>query len=737
MHVKRSQEEAHLILSRREALRTAGITATAIALGACASEEPVEETTEEVVEEATDAAASGATIDDVVAKLDKDYVYNLTEELSHITNDDSELGFRNAGSTGEKKCRDRIIQEMEAIGLEITVDPFPVDAWEFKYVTLEAGGETFQLSALAGSPGTDGPITTEIVDCGDGSLIDLEGKDLEGKIVLAHFDVLNYWFTAPAYQAELAGAKAIVVDTIGGYVNAGEDSLFSVDVGSRDAIPVLTISKVDNAKLTGMMTDGKIECTLDANVTLDHEGESANILGMIPGRDGTDQNILFGAHYDGYFNAWMDDVYGVSMMLNIAKAMKEVGYQPEHNIIFVAYGSEEYGVSNRYFDFCTGVWNQISANRPDWVGKTLCHLEIDGVRPDANTYILNATPEYHSWFKDKLEGLTPPAEPYVNGAVLKNQGGPWCQDYEMEINGVPGLCAGKTSDSEWYNYCYHTTASCAERDYNENVTTWLAEQYTRMALEMDSCTIAPLDFSTVSDQCDEGFDETLAPNADNAAAYKAAVAQMRELSGAHYALLTEANEAVMQARAAGTDIADVFAALLADNKDLLDAYKLIQHDKFKLDVWSTVAYKFDVRQANIGGLVAAIDALKAGDGAAAIDSLFWVDSTYLASCFSKDVYEFSAIEMMDPNRDDLYWASGKVPEQLNTYDAYHAISDKVAAGATDFADEVAMLEDLLAQENELFDQDIQEDTEILNQVNEILTASPLADNLELLKAKLQ
>ena len=121
-------------------------------------------------------------------------------------------------------------------------------------------------------------------------------------------------------------------------------------------------------------------------------------------------------------------------------------------------------------------------------------------------------------------------------------------------------------------------------------------------------------------------------------------------------------------------------------------------------------------QANIAGLVAAIDSLKAGDGAAAIDSLFWVDSTYLASCFSKDVYEFSAIEMMDPNRDDLYRANGKVPEQLNIYDAYHAISDKVAAGGTDFAD------------------NIKGDTELVNLVCDILTNSALADHVESLKA---
>ena len=67
MHIQRTQEEAHLILSRREALLTASMGAMTVALGACSNnaEKPAEEP--EAEPEATpsepEVAVGGVTID--------------------------------------------------------------------------------------------------------------------------------------------------------------------------------------------------------------------------------------------------------------------------------------------------------------------------------------------------------------------------------------------------------------------------------------------------------------------------------------------------------------------------------------------------------------------------------------------------------------------------------------------------------------------------------------------------
>lgn len=72
-------------------------------------------------------------------------------------------------------------------------------------------------------------------------------------------------------------------------------------------------------------------------------------------------------------------------------------------------------------------------------------------------------------------------------------------------------------------------------------------------------------------------------------------------------------------------------------------------------------------------------------------------------------------------------------EQLNTYDSYHAIADKVESGESDFANEIAMLEELQATEQELFVSSVEFDTELISQVNDILSSSKLAEHVETLR----
>ncbi len=689
--------------------------------------------------EAEPVAKAGPRLEDILSKVDENYAFGLISEMSFIGNDGNEMGFKNAGSTGEAKTRDRIVQEMEAIGLEVSVDNFPVDAWEFKSASLETDGGAITLSAFAGSPGTEAEgITAEIVDVGDGTAKNYEGLDVEGKIALAHFDNYNYWFMAPAYQAELAGAKAIIVETIGDNYNVGNDTLYCFDVASRDAIPVLNITKNDSAALMERMAAGPVTGTLKVDATLNKGGgQSGNVLGMIKGKNGTDQNITMGAHYDGYFHAFMDDLFGVGVLISIAKAMIESGYQPEHNIIFVAFGAEEYGAASNHYDWCTGVWNQINKVTPEWVGNTLVHLEVDSVRPDANTYIINSTQEFFSFFNEKMPGIAPPADPYVNGAALKGQNGPWSQDYDMIIAGVPGLCAGKTGDSEWKTYAYHTNASSPEEDWNPTVYNYIVEQYTSMLLDFDQCVISPLDFSVIADEIEATLDPNLVTDKDALGTYQDTLSQVKQLGGGQYALVQEANGVMAELSASGVEGADdARTSLTANNKEMLDAYKIVQKDVMKLDIWDVVAYKHDILQLNINSLNEAIAALEAGDADTALGSMFNVDTTYLAADFSKEVYEYTGIDSLDPTRDDLYWGTGKTMPQINTYDVFHSISGKAGDANADFKDDIATLQSMLETENQMLNDAVKEDTGHLQSVVDILENSTLAENLDSAKALL-
>jgi len=76
-----------------------------------------------------------------------------------------------------------------------------------------------------------------------------------------------------------------------------------------------------------------------------------NVIGIVPARRKTDRYIIVSAHYDhmgsinGYtFNGADDNGSGVTVMLGLAKmfsAMRNVGYKPKYNILFVALDAKE------------------------------------------------------------------------------------------------------------------------------------------------------------------------------------------------------------------------------------------------------------------------------------------------------------------------------------------------------------------------------------------------------------
>ena len=79
-----------------------------------------------------------------------------------------------------------------------------------------------------------------------------------------------------------------------------------------------------------------------------------NIVGKIPGRR-SDTMILLSAHYDSYFEGFQDDNAAVAMIIGIAKALIQGGYQPNHTIVVCALAAEEWGISDTKYDWSTGL----------------------------------------------------------------------------------------------------------------------------------------------------------------------------------------------------------------------------------------------------------------------------------------------------------------------------------------------------------------------------------------------
>lgn len=667
----------------------------------------------------------------IQSKIDINYGYELSKKVSLVKS--GPLGFRTAGSIGEKEGAAIIEKAMKNLGLtNVRQDKFPVDSWNFGGGTLKITtpeNKTLTLSSYAGSAGTsDKGITSEIVYVGNGSLSEYEGKDVKGKIVLAEFDMNNdYWISQPAYQAELKGAKALIVGYTGTSYGNRPDALNSFDVIARDTIPVMNISRQDAAYLKNLIAKGNVNGTLISKVDLNKNGESANVVGEIPGKM-SDQYIIFAAHYDGYFNAFQDDILGVGIFMSVAKAILESGYQPEHTLVFVAQGSEEYGKTDSHYDWIMGSWYQNYVNSPEWSGNTIMCLNFDTQRPDMKVFNINATPEYKQFFEKYALTMNLP-EPWVDGYAVLGTNGPWSDDYNYISNGIPGLITGKGS-TDWKFTSYHTQYD-NYTIYNPVTFQFNVENYLSMALNFDKMLVPPLNFTGLLEGSNSTLDSDLIKGAGlSDEALKQTTNDFIVTTKEDYTDIQKANLLLNQIEqavklGAVTDMGAVNefkADLLANGKIGMAAYKVIQKDFTKLDSWDVVVYGHQVAQTNLTAVTDAKAALQNKDGAAALAAIKGAESGWIIPQFEKEVYEYWGVEAMNPERSDLYWGNGKTYPTIDLYDVYHSIDAKIKAGNTDFASEIQVMNTKAAEAKATMSRCLSEEKTYLEKANNILAA---------------
>ena len=147
-------------------------------------------------ENQVDSELSMATeVQGYIDSIDMEYAYDLTETLAYDEEYwDNELGWRTAGSDAEHRMADFLEKEMKDIGLtDVQKVGTTVDKFQFNDSSLTVDGTDIDLMPAAYQcSGTDEDgITAEIVDVGTGFEADYEGKDVEGKIVLAGDDQWN------------------------------------------------------------------------------------------------------------------------------------------------------------------------------------------------------------------------------------------------------------------------------------------------------------------------------------------------------------------------------------------------------------------------------------------------------------------------------------------------------------------------------------------------------------------
>ena len=639
-----------------------------------------------------------------IASLDIEASYNLAKQMeAYRTN--PVLGYRPAGSKAEFETGEMLKSYMEDLGLSnVRKDEIKVDGWEFEKAVLayaDAAGERqeVQLGAYQTDFVTKGAETFQVVYVGKGGEKDYADKDVTGKIVLAEINQRDeWWINFPVYQAHEKGAKALIAVQIGGYGQVDEKALNAQDIAGPPEAAAFSMSFEDSEKLKACLDEkGEITVTLDASSRVMRDVSTYNILGEIPGRR-SDRMILLSAHYDSYFSGFQDDNTAVAMMLGIARAFIKMGYQPENTWVFCAMASEEWGIADSKYDWSTGAYAEVFNVHPEWAGKVIGDFNFElPALSNGNLDGIRCTYEYKDFFEDTLKTLPALSPAYPEGVLVSAPIETWSDDFSVAISGIPSM-VNEFSAGSFMTTHYHSQYD-SDAYYNEAAYRFHHELYGLLLMHLDRQSVAPLNFAEVFEQASASLDVLMCQKSGSR------VTALLNLLGQTEEVAEEVYDRIYDINEAGVDSEQCREA----ENILLKVFKMAQDKYVRLTWEDAVVFPQEAAQNNLRYLKKAIRALKRKipDAEAAFEALYEIDNNAYAFQFSKQVYERFTDYVLDQNSDRLQWGRGRIVHHENLYDLVAQLMDKYHQGATDFANEIAELENVAKRQKAYLRDDIE------------------------------
>lgn len=668
-----------------------------------------------------------------------DYAYDIAYELT--TNPDffnSELGGRTAGSDAEHAAADYLVQTMEEIGLsDVEKVAADCDRWQFNGASFTVDGVSYPVYSYATASTPAEGITAEVVYVGKGTMWDYEGLDVTGKIVLIDIDQRNdWWITYPMLEAQYQGAAAILAANVGGFSQIADDALNCQDICGPTAIPTLSIGLSDSQEIQEKLAAGPVTATLvvDNEVNVG-EGTTYNIMGRIPGKS-SDHQILVGGHYDVHFKGFQDDNCAVGLVLAMAKAMIDSGYQPENDLVFCLHGAEEWGSSYTQYDWTVGAWEMINRVHPDWVGKTLAFLNFELPAYEFDTYTSSySAPEMYAmldYFVNEYPYSPEPEGCFEDGVLTEGyQTYTYSDDFSYYAAGVPSTVNGflLQKDMEtvfpFYEEIYHSQYDTPET-YNEAVMNFNIRYYGALAMYIDQTPALYLDFTAQYDRILASLDEELLTRVGvDMDAYHTALEALKETAQAMSEEICSVNEDYAEARNAQDtakmeELWNRGRELTAQN---LTAFAYAQKHLLGL-MYERPIVPHEAPQENITLCENIISCLEEGQVATAVDEYAWTVNNVLewyAMYFSPEVIAIQDDMLWgESNADNLYWGTGKSFVKADVDQATRSLYTRYEEEGGDFSQEIAVYQKAVEAQSEILLQLAQQEIDSINELTQLL-----------------
>ena len=279
-------------------------------------------------------------------------VYNWGVEFSKYSP-------RIPGTDNIEKARDFILKQLQSSGLEAWLEPINFrgvfyQEWQFKVDSPE-------IPPMISSPQNNvgfGTVDAEIIDIGCGTYSDYKGKNVKGKIVLINWGTLmdhegpcgrgkRYPLLASydaAWTRGVAGMVGYFEDTPGNSLKILEPGIKTTggsnvtgpsEIGEdkQFKLPVLHIGRKDALALKKIL----VKKPLTGHLSIKGKRKVStvwNVIGKLPGRKKSKDNIIVGAHYCSTFEGAICDTVGVVGALELARQFSKI---PQRNRLKTMY----------------------------------------------------------------------------------------------------------------------------------------------------------------------------------------------------------------------------------------------------------------------------------------------------------------------------------------------------------------------------------------------------------------
>lgn len=411
-------------------------------LSACSREEPTAETPEPVLSSplAVEAAGGNPAAEAAAGEITDAYMREIIAEISS----DAYEG-RGPASPGDEKARRYLAERMQEIGLQpggddgsweqrfdlVGVNAKQPDTWTF---TGHEQTKTIKQweQFIVGSG-----VQEERIDIEDAELVfvgygiqapefdwdDYKGADLDGKILLMMNNDPDWdpelfagetrlWYGRWDYKylsaAKQGAAGAIIIHTSpsAGYPfqvvqTSWTGEQFELPAGDEPRSKISAWVTEETARELVAMAGHDLDSLREAAYNRDFEPvplgittslgmdvainrtQSANLLGLIPGRDPElkDEVVIYSAHHDhlgigtpneagdAIYNGAFDNATGVALVMGIARALQALPEAPRRSVLIALVGAEEQGLlGSKYY-----------AQNPTFpAGKIAANINYDG-----------------------------------------------------------------------------------------------------------------------------------------------------------------------------------------------------------------------------------------------------------------------------------------------------------------------------------------------------------------------